>query len=50
MDPYQELKARIHRKLVERMDLSALNEIGRDKLEEEIRLISEDLINEEGVP
>jgi len=49
-DPYQELKARIHRKLVERMDLSALNEIGRDKLEEEIRLISEDLIIEEGVP
>jgi pilus assembly protein CpaF len=50
MDPYQELKANIHRKLVERMDLSALNEIGRDKLEEEIRLISEDLIAEEGVP
>jgi len=49
-DPYQELKANIHRKLVERMDLSALNEIGRDRLEEEIRLISEDLIIEEGVP
>jgi pilus assembly protein CpaF len=49
-DPYQELKANIHRKLVERLDLSALNEIGRDKLEEEIRLITEDLINEEGVP
>jgi pilus assembly protein CpaF len=50
MDPYQELKANIHRKLVERIDLSALNEIGRDKLEDEIRLISEDLITEEGVP
>jgi len=49
-DPYQELKASIHRKLVERLDLSALGAIGRDKLEEEIRQISEDLINEEGVP
>ncbi|MCK9418560.1 MAG: CpaF family protein [Nitrospirae bacterium] len=49
-DPYQELKARIHRKLVERLDLSALNDIGRDRLEEEIKLITEDLINEEGVP
>jgi len=49
-DPYQELKASIHRKLVERLDLSALNEIGRDRLEDEIRQISEHLINEEGVP
>lgn len=49
-DPYQELKARIHRKLVERLDLSTLNDIGRDRLDEEIRQISEDLINEEGVP
>ncbi len=49
-DPYQELKARIHRKLVERLDLSALNEIGRDKLEAVIRQVTEDLINEEGVP
>ncbi len=49
-DPYQELKARIHRKLVERLDLSALNEIGRERLEEEIRLVSEDLIDKEGVP
>ena len=50
IDPYQELKARIHRKLVERLDLSTLNDIGRDRLDEEIRQISEDLINEEGVP
>jgi pilus assembly protein CpaF len=49
-DPYQELKARIHRKLVERLDLSTLNDIGRDRLDEEIRQISEDLIIEEGVP
>jgi len=49
-DPYQELKASIHRKLVERLDLSALNEIGRDRLETEIRQISETLVKEEGVP
>ena len=49
-DPYQELKARIHRKLVERLDLSALNEIGRDRLENEIRVVSEDLVDKEGVP
>lgn len=49
-DPYQELKARIHRKLVERLDLSTLNDIGRDRLDAEIRQITEDLINEEGVP
>lgn len=49
-DPYQELKARIHRKLVEKLDLSALNEIGRERLENEIRLVSEDLIDKEGVP
>jgi pilus assembly protein CpaF len=49
-DSYQELKARIHRKLVERLDLSTLNDIGRDRLDDEIRQISEGLINEEGVP
>ena len=49
-DSYQELKARIHRKLVERLDLSTLNDIGRDRLDDEIRQISQSLINEEGVP
>lgn len=49
-DPYQELKARIHRKLVERLDLSTLNEIGSERLENEIRLITEDLVDKENVP
>lgn len=49
-DPYQELKARIHRKLVERLDLSALNEIGSERLENEIRLITEDIVDKENVP
>ena len=50
-DPYQELKSRIHRKLIENIDLTALDYNGdRRLLEEEIRRILEGMVQSEQLP
>jgi pilus assembly protein CpaF len=49
-DPYQELKSRIHRRLIERLDLGNIENIGKVQLKNEISLILSDIINEENVP
>jgi len=49
-DSYQELKSRIHRRLIERLDLSNIEAIGRNQLRNEIGLILADIINTENVP
>jgi len=49
-DSYQELKSRIHRRLIERLDLANIETIGRGQLRNEIGLILNDIINKEGVP
>jgi len=49
-DSYQELKSRIHRRLIERLDLANIETIGRGQLRNEIVLILNDIINKEGVP
>ncbi len=47
---YQNLKSRIHRKLIEHLDLSNINLIESEKLREEISRILESYIADEGVP
>jgi len=50
LDAYQGLKAKIHRKLIERLDFSNIDLIERDLLSKEIGRIVETLITEENVP
>jgi pilus assembly protein CpaF len=50
LDMYQNLKAKIHRKLIERLDFSNIDMIERDLLSREISRIVENLITEENVP
>ena len=49
-DSYQELKTRIHRRLIERLDLSNADTIGKGQLRNEIGMILADIINKENVP
>jgi pilus assembly protein CpaF len=50
LDDYQSLKSRIHRRLIESLDLSNLGLADTDILRKEIGRIVEVLISEEGVP
>lgn len=47
---FQELKSRIHRRLLERLDLGKLELLGSLELAREIGFITESLIAEDGVP
>lgn len=47
---FQELKTRIHRRLIDKLDLSKIDLIGSNELLREIGYIIESLIAEEGVP
>jgi pilus assembly protein CpaF len=47
---FQELKSRIHRRLIDRLDLGKLDLLGNSDLTREIGYIIESLIAEEGVP
>jgi pilus assembly protein CpaF len=49
-DSYQEFKTRIHRRLIERLDLSNVETIGKGQLRNEIGMILADIINKENVP
>jgi pilus assembly protein CpaF len=49
-DSYQELKTRIHRRLIERLDLSNIETIAKGQLRNEIGQILADIINKENVP
>ncbi len=49
-DSYQELKTRIHRRLIERLDLSNIETIAKGQLRNEIGMILADIINKENVP
>jgi pilus assembly protein CpaF len=48
-DSFQDLKARIHRKLIERLDPDTLENVDKDTLQGQIRPIVESLLTEEGV-
>ena len=47
---YQDLKSTIHRKLVDRLDLSTVSEIPTDQLSGIIKAVVESLIANEGIP
>jgi pilus assembly protein CpaF len=47
---FQELKTRIHRRLIDKLDLSKVDLIGSNELVREIGFVIENLIAEEGVP
>lgn len=44
---YQELKSRIHQKLLERIDLAVMESLSHDRLQEELKMLVERLISEE---
>ncbi len=48
-DVFQEMKVRLHRRLIERLDLTALASVDRSMLRQQIRDAAEVLIQEEGV-
>jgi pilus assembly protein CpaF len=50
IDAYQELKGRIHIKLLEKFDLSVLETLSAEKLRQEIAVMVERLLNEEQAP
>ena len=47
---YLDLKANVHRKLLDRLNLEALAQAERGRVEGEIRTLINDLLNEEGIP
>ncbi len=47
---YADLKTKIHRQLIERLDLSKINSIPLDTLQVQIRRITEELLLHEGTP
>jgi pilus assembly protein CpaF len=47
---YLDLKANVHRKLLDRLNLEALAQAERGRVESEIRTLINDLLNEEGIP
>ncbi|MCK6528277.1 CpaF family protein [Myxococcota bacterium] len=49
-DAYQELKAALHRELVEHLDLSAMRETDGDRLGEEVRVLVQRLVAERALP
>src|SRR5512135_2200311 len=50
MNAYQELKSNIHRKLIDRLDLSSVAEISPEQLSGIIKTVVEGLITAEGIP
>lgn len=47
---FQDLKTRIHRRLIDKLDLSKLEMLGNGDMVKEIRYVIEGLISEDGVP
>ncbi len=48
-DSFQDLKTRLHRKLIERLDPDTIEDVDNETLKEQIRPILEKLLSEEGV-
>src|SRR5512138_2183114 len=47
---FQNLKTRIHRRLIDKLDLSKLEQLGNGDMGKEIKYVIEALIAEDGVP
>jgi pilus assembly protein CpaF len=48
--PYQELKSTIHRRLIDRLDLSTVADLSPDQLSGIIKTVVENMIAQEGIP
>src|SRR6185503_5652582 len=46
---FQQIKGRVHRKLIERLNLSNLERVGREQVVEAIRKVVHDLISQESL-
>ena len=49
-DPFQELTTRIHRRLVEKLDLAKLDELPEDEVRRQVRRITDSLLTLESTP
>jgi pilus assembly protein CpaF len=47
---FQDLKARLHRTIISRMDLSKLNKLPADRIDAEVSRLAEELLAEESIP
>src|SRR5688572_14671628 len=47
---FQELKSRVHRRLIERLNLSSLDKLSRDQVVDAIRKVVYDLLAQESAP
>ncbi|HUU68674.1 MAG TPA: hypothetical protein VM186_04075, partial [Planctomycetota bacterium] len=47
-DSFEEMKSRIHKKLIDALDLSKLESAGRDELRSQVGLVVDDLLSLEG--
>jgi pilus assembly protein CpaF len=49
-DAYQELKSRVHHRLIEKLDLSNLETLSREQLHNQVKLVLEDMVKTETLP
>jgi pilus assembly protein CpaF len=49
-DAYQELKSRVHRRLIEKLDLSNIENLSREQLHNQVKLVLEDMVKTETLP
>jgi pilus assembly protein CpaF len=49
-DAYQELKSRVHHRLIEKLDLSNIESLSREQLHNQVKLVLEDIVKTETLP
>lgn len=49
-DAYQELKSRVHHRLIEKLDLSNIENLSREQLHNQVKLVLEDIVKTETLP
>ncbi|UCF78262.1 MAG: CpaF family protein [Candidatus Eiseniibacteriota bacterium] len=49
-DAYQELKTRVHHRLIEKLDLSTIDSLSRDQLRSQVKVALEQLVSTETLP
>ena len=49
-DAYQELKSRVHHRLIEKLDLSNVENLSREQLHNQVKLVLDDLVKNETLP
>jgi len=49
-DAYQELKSRVHHRLIEKLDLSSIEDLSREQLQNQVKLALEEIVKSETLP